>query len=268
MNNRVHLTLAQIEEKLKSVTSLDDPLIALCEQDERKSVAKLIEKWKRKKERLLQEEKRLEEMLVFEKQVKFQGFRYIAGIDEVGRGPLAGPVVAAAVILPDDFRLQSINDSKQLSPKKREQLYEQILRQAISVGIGMVDHEEIDRINIYQATKKAMNMAIKQLSPLPDYLLIDGMNIDCPISQTSIVKGDARSLSIASASIVAKVRRDRMMIQYGKTYPEYGFERNMGYGTKEHLEAINRFGPSPIHRKTFAPIKQFFDSTANTNSLF
>ncbi|WAA10697.1 ribonuclease HII [Fervidibacillus albus] len=258
MKNETNLTIKEIKQKLSTITSIDDPLIDLCERDERVGVKHLLEQWKKKRKRDFIEEERLKNMLVFERQARVEGFRLIAGVDEVGRGPLAGPVVAAAVILPDEFVAAGIDDSKRLSPKKREQLYELIIQKALSVGIGIVEADEIDRINIYEATKKAMNLAIRELTPFPDYLLIDAMTIDVPVSQKNIVKGDGKSLSIASASIVAKVSRDRMMVEYGEKYPGYGFEKNMGYGTKEHLEGIKRFGPCPIHRKTFAPIKDLF----------
>jgi ribonuclease HII len=170
---------------------------------------------------------------------------------------LAGPVVAAAVILPENIFISGINDSKKLSSKKREQLYQEIKNEALAIGIGVVGADVIDEINIYQATKKAMNIAINQLSIFPDFLLIDAMKIDTPITQRSLIKGDSLSVSIASASIIAKVYRDRLMMEYSKKYPEYQFEKNAGYGTREHIQAIRKFGPTPIHRKTFAPIKEY-----------
>ncbi|OJG28286.1 ribonuclease HII [Enterococcus caccae] len=196
-----------------------------------------------------------EEMQQFENSARAQGHRLIVGIDEVGRGPLAGPVVAAAVILPENFQLLGVNDSKKLSAKKRDELYDEIQNQAISIGIGMVDHNKIDEINIYQASKLAMGIALEDLCFIPDYLLIDAMKLDVKIPQESIIKGDARSVSIAAASIVAKVIRDRLMEDYGKMYPGYGFEKNAGYGTKEHLLGLQKQGICTIHRKTFAPIK-------------
>ena len=180
-----------------------------------------------------------------------QGFSLIAGIDEVGRGPLAGPVVASAVILPETFYLPGLNDSKKISEAKRELFYETIMEEAIAVGTGIVHNEEIDEINIYEATKKAMITAVAQLSQQPDHLLIDAMKLDLPIPQLSIIKGDAKSVSIAAASIVAKVTRDRMMKEYAKEYPHYGFDKNMGYGTSAHLDALHAYGLTPWHRKKF-----------------
>jgi ribonuclease HII len=180
------------------------------------------------------------------------GYRIVAGIDEAGRGPLAGPVVAAAVILPPRYEHPEITDSKKLSPRQRERLYGVIQRDAVSVGIGIIEAPEIDILNILQATLAAMKEAVLELSPHPDYLLIDGLNrIDLAISQETIIRGDSRSISVASASIVAKVSRDRLMEMYHRQFPQYNFLRNKGYGTREHREAILRFGRSKIHRRSF-----------------
>ena len=184
------------------------------------------------------------------------GYKVIAGVDEAGRGPLAGPVVAAAVVLPENFDVPGINDSKKLSEKKREALFPVIKSRAIAFGIGMAEHEEIDRINILQASLLAMKRAVEALKILPDYLLIDGkFTIDSIIDQRSVIKGDALSLSIAAASILAKVSRDRMMADLDLRYPEYGFSRHKGYPTKAHKEAILTHGPCPIHRKSFRGVK-------------
>ncbi|WP_270577213.1 ribonuclease HII [Caldibacillus thermoamylovorans] len=250
-------TIKEIQMILQSVTEPDDPFVKKCQQDERKGVQELLQRWKKKQEELMAEKRRFEKMMVYEKEAQKQGFQYVAGIDEVGRGPLAGPVVAAAVILPENIFISGINDSKKLSSKKREQLYQEIKNEALAIGIGVVGADVIDEINIYQATKKAMNIAINQLSIFPDFLLIDAMKIDTPITQRSLIKGDSLSVSIASASIIAKVYRDRLMMEYSKKYPEYQFEKNAGYGTREHIQAIRKFGPTPIHRKTFAPIKEY-----------
>lgn len=250
-------TIKEIEMILQSVTEPDDPFVKKCQQDERKGVQALLQRWKKKQEELMAEKRRFEKMMVYEKEAQKQGFQYVAGIDEVGRGPLAGPVVAAAVILPENIFISGINDSKKLSSKKREQLYQEIKNEALAIGIGVVGADVIDEINIYQATKKAMNIAINQLSIFPDFLLIDAMKIDTPITQRSLIKGDSLSVSIASASIIAKVYRDRLMMEYSKKYPEYQFEKNAGYGTREHIQALRKFGPTPIHRKTFAPIKEY-----------
>lgn len=178
--------------------------------------------------------------------------KILAGVDEAGRGPLAGPVVAAAVILPEGCEIDGLNDSKKLSAEKRESLFHQIKSLAIVTGIGIVEPEEIDRINILRATLLAMEIAVKNLSPQPDYLLIDGnTRTSLLIPQQTVVKGDSRCCSIAAASIIAKVIRDSIMDDYHKIYPEYNFKKHKGYPTKEHFEALRRFGPCPIHRKTF-----------------
>ncbi len=188
----------------------------------------------------------------FENKARGCGYRIIAGIDEAGRGPLAGPVVAAAVILPPGYEHPEITDSKKLSPRKRERLYEVIGRDAVSIGIGVVEAPVIDAMNILQATLAAMKDAVLELSPSPDYLLIDGLNrIDLAIPQETIIRGDSRSISVASASIVAKVSRDRLMEMYHRQFPQYNFLRNKGYGTREHREAILKFGRSKIHRRSF-----------------
>lgn len=201
-------------------------------------------------EKLEAEYKRLESISVYEKE--YENCGYVCGIDEVGRGPFAGPVVACAVILPKDCKILYANDSKKLSEKKREELYDIIMKEAVSVGIGLRDNERIDEINILQATYEAMRDAVNNLSVKPDVLLNDAVTIpDLPYKQVPIIKGDAKSISIACASIVAKVTRDRMMCEYDEVYPGFGFAKNKGYGTKEHIEALAQMGPTPIHRKSF-----------------
>lgn len=195
-------------------------------------------------------------MKEFETELYNNGINFIAGIDEVGRGPLVGPVVTAAVILPKDFYDERINDSKKLTEKKRELLYDVIMENALSVGIGMSSPEVIDEINILNATKKAMIEAINNLSVKPEHLLIDAVKLDINIPQTSIIKGDAKSESIAAASIIAKVTRDRMMVELDKKYPMYDFKHNKGYGTKKHIEALYQYGPIEEHRKSFAPVSE------------
>lgn len=190
----------------------------------------------------------------YENELYKNGINYIAGIDEVGRGPLIGPVVTAAVILPKDFYDERINDSKKLSEKKRELLYDVIMENALSVGIGISSEDVIDEINILEATKKAMLEAIDNLSIKPEHLLIDAVKLNTDIPQTSIIKGDAKSESIAAASIIAKVTRDRMMIELDKLHPEYDFKHNKGYGTKKHIEALYKYGALKEHRKTFEPV--------------
>lgn len=196
-------------------------------------------------------------MKEFENELYESGIKYIAGIDEVGRGPLVGPVVTAAVILPKDFYDERINDSKKLTEKKRELLYDVIMENAVSVGIGISSEDVIDEINILEATKKAMIEAVNNLSVKPEHLLIDAVKLNIDIPQTSIIKGDAKSESIAAASIVAKVTRDRMMIELDKEHPEYDFKHNKGYGTKKHIEAIEKYGILKEHRKTFAPCNKY-----------
>ena len=200
--------------------------------------------------KLEKERARIETMKVYEKEYETHG--WICGIDEVGRGPLCGPVVASAVILPKDCQILYLNDSKKLSEKKREELYDVIMEQAIAVGIGMASPQRIDEINILQATYEAMREAIKNLSVSPDILLNDAVTIPgISCKQVPIIKGDAKSISIGAASIVAKVTRDRLMVDYDTIYPEYGFASNKGYGASVHIEALKKYGPTPIHRRSF-----------------
>ncbi|MDL1968131.1 MAG: ribonuclease HII [Deltaproteobacteria bacterium] len=194
----------------------------------------------------------------FESKAIEKGFSYIAGIDEAGRGPLAGPVVSAAVLLPTSFNDPDIIDSKKLSPKKRSYLYEKLYDHAISIGIGIVDNIEIERINILNASLLSMAISVKNLSPQPDYLLVDGkFRIPIDLPQEPIIRGDAQSISIAAASIVAKVSRDRLMERYGQDYPQFGFSRHKGYPTRAHKEAIRTFGCCPIHRRSFRGVKEY-----------
>ncbi|MEA1901699.1 MAG: ribonuclease HII [Thermodesulfobacteriota bacterium] len=198
------------------------------------------------------------DLWLFESKAIEKGFSYIAGIDEAGRGPLAGPVVSAAVLLPTSFHDPDITDSKKLSPKKRSYLYEKLYDQAVSIGIGIVDNIEIERINILNASLLSMSISVKNLSPQPDYLLIDGkFRIPTDLPQEPIIRGDALSISIAAASIVAKVSRDRLMERYDQDYPQFGFSRHKGYPTRAHKEAIRTFGCCPIHRRTFRGVKKY-----------
>lgn len=246
------------QKKISDIKSLLEQadvteLQKVCDEfrsDDRQGVIKLIEKYDKVYEKYLAELKRMEIMKEYER--KYSSYEYIAGIDEVGRGPLAGPVVTCAVILPKDCNILYINDSKKLTEKKREELYDQIMEQAIAVGIGIEDHTVIDDINILQATYSAMRKAIAALEVKPDLLLNDAVKIPgVDIPQVPIIKGDAKSISIAAASIVAKVTRDRMMVDYDKIYPGYDFAGNKGYGAPVHLEALKNVGPSPIHRQSF-----------------
>jgi ribonuclease HII len=233
-----------------------DEMIRLMLQDARSGVRKLAETLLRKREKEYTLQQRLESMRMYEREAYARGYRLVAGIDEAGRGPLAGPVVAAAVILPEDAYIRGINDSKKLRPQERESLYSTICETAVSYGIGIVDASYIDTYNILQATYEAMRLAVENLSVKPDLLLNDAVTIpSVSMEQIAIIKGDACSQSIAAASILAKVTRDRLMIEYAKQYPEYGFDHHMGYGTAEHLEALQKYGPTPLHRRSFAPVK-------------
>lgn len=253
------LTILAIKELLTTITDPTDERLVQIKNDSRKGALTAYTSWENrlKKQQMVLEKQ--EEMLQIERYFWEQGTHYIAGIDEVGRGPLAGPVVAAAVILPNDFDVLEINDSKQLSSAKRELLFDQINESALAIGIGIKDHQVIDEVNIYEATKLAMIEAIQQLPQQPEQLLIDAMHLPVSIPQESFIKGDAKSLSIAAASIVAKVTRDRMMADYDELYPGYGFSKNAGYGTKVHLEGLEKYGACPIHRKTFAPVKNLLN---------
>ena len=243
--------IGEIKEEFQN-TNLEhlEQFIAAYILDERQGVQKLVLSARKQLEKLDKERARIEKLKEFEK--KYAEYEYICGIDEVGRGPFAGPVVAGAVILPKDCDILYINDSKQLSEKKREELYDIIMEKAVAAGIGMASPQRIDEINILQATYEAMREAIGKLSVKPDLLLNDAVTIPMvDIKQIPIVKGDAKSISIGAASIIAKVTRDRLMVEYDKLMPEYHFAANKGYGSAEHIEALRKYGPSPIHRATF-----------------
>lgn len=225
-------------------------VISLYAEDERTGVKKLVQKYKKAYDTYFKENDRLEKLAFYEKQ--YSEYDYIAGIDEVGRGPLAGPVVTCAVILPKEIRIRHIDDSKKLSEKMREELYEEILDKAIAVSLGSVTHKRIDEINILQAVYEAMRESVNNLKTTPQLLLNDAVTIPgIKIPQVPIIKGDAKSMSIAAASIVAKVSRDRLMAEYDKLYPGYGFASNKGYGSEAHIKALKEMGASPIHRKSF-----------------
>lgn len=231
------------------ITELPE-LIRHYGQDDRSGVKAAVNRARKQLEALEKECSRTEAMKRYERE--YESLGAVCGIDEVGRGPLAGPVVAGAVILPKDCGILYLNDSKQLSEKKREELYGIIMEQAVAVGLGCVGPERIDEINILQATYEAMREAIGQLKQRPDVLLNDAVTIPMvDIRQVPIIKGDAKSVSIAAASIVAKVTRDRMMVEYDGLFPEYGFASNKGYGSAGHIEALRKYGPAPIHRKSF-----------------
>lgn len=198
---------------------------------------------------------------LYERELKEQGIHLIAGIDEVGRGPLIGPVVAACVILPETYELDGLTDSKKLSEKKRNDYYEKITKQALAIGIGIVDAKMIDRVNIYEATKIAMKEALSKCPITPEHILIDAMKLDLDIPSTSIIKGDLKSITIAAASVIAKVTRDEMMYQMDRLHPEYDFKHNKGYPTKKHIEALQKYGVLEEHRKTFSPVGNYVKSS-------
>ena len=244
------LKKTSMRTEAESVAGLLENLEQTYREDTRSGVQALIRRSEKQRETLEKETARIYQLQQYERDYENEGL--ICGIDEVGRGPLAGPVVAGAVILPKNCEILYLNDSKQLSAEKREQLYDVILEHAVAVGIGIVSPQRIDEINILQATYEAMRQAIEKLNPQPAVLLNDAVRIpQVAIQQVPIVKGDAKSVSIAAASIVAKVTRDRMMEQYEEVFPGYGFARNKGYGSKEHIEALQTMGPTAIHRRSF-----------------
>lgn len=247
--------IGAIKEELSSVEVCQlEQFIKTYSADERSGVQKLVLTAQKRLEKYVEELARTECIKRYEKE--YDNYSYICGIDEVGRGPLAGPVVAGAVILPKDCDILYINDSKKLSAAKREELYDEIMEKAVSVGLGFVVAERIDEINILQATYEAMRQAIAKLDPQPDILLNDAVTIpEVSIRQVPIIKGDAKSISIGAASIIAKVTRDRLMEEYDHMFPQYGFASNKGYGSAEHIAALKEYGPTPIHRRTF--IKNF-----------
>lgn len=249
-------SIQEIKEELKTAGQTELlKLIDFYAQDKRKGVQTAVAQARKQMEALEKEKQRIEAMKSFEHQYEHLG--YVCGIDEVGRGPFAGPVVAGAVILPKDCDILYINDSKKLSEKKREELYEEIMEQAVAVQVGYASPARIDEINILQATYEAMREAVSKLPVTPQILLNDAVTIPgITIPQVPIIKGDAKSVSIAAASIIAKVTRDRLMREYDKIMPEYGFASNKGYGSREHIEALRTYGATPIHRKSF--IKNVF----------
>ncbi|MDQ0350604.1 ribonuclease HII [Alkalibacillus filiformis] len=251
-------TINEIKQQLQS-DELTAGEIERLRQDERTGVQKLIQQYDQKLEKERQLKDQYERMKVYEYQLKSKGYFSVAGIDEVGRGPLAGPVVAASVILdPRDESLIGINDSKKLSELKRNQFYETILKHARAVGIGIVDSQTIDEINIYEASKKAMKLAIEDMNVNADFYLLDAMKLEgLQAPQQSLIKGDQKSVSIAAGSVVAKVTRDRLMVEAAKDYPAFEFDRNMGYGTANHLKALEQHGPTPFHRMSFNPVSLY-----------
>jgi len=251
MEQRSTLSLKEMKEILEKTEISDFPhVLGSWRADERSGVQKLLEAWNKKYSRYQEELARLEKMREYER--SYPQYTYICGIDEAGRGPLAGPVVAGAVILPPDCEILYLNDSKQLSAKRREELYEEIKEKAIAWSVGIASPALIDDINILQANYVAIRDAVASLSVKPELLLNDAMKIPgIGLPQVSIIKGDAKSVSIAAASIMAKVTRDRIMCQYDELYPEYEFASNKGYGSAAHIAAIKKYGPCPIHRRSF-----------------
>lgn len=250
------MTITEIKELLKDNNLPPEKLVPL-QSDPRKGVQKLLVSYYKRQEKFQEKLANFKKRFVYEKQFWSQG-QLVAGVDEVGRGPLAGPVVTAAVIISPEFDLVDVNDSKKLSHQKRLELFPKILKEAVSVSVGLANNDVIDKINIYEADRVAMKNAVLGLNVKPDALLVDAMNVPLDMPQTSLIKGDSKSNSIAAASIVAKVFRDGLMTAYGEKYPAYGFSQNAGYGTKQHIEALKKYGPTPIHRKTFAPVSDFF----------
>ena len=252
MKNLSKMTIAQIRAHIKSVNSPDEAYLRALEQDPRAGVRAIAEQMRKKQKAQARENARLEQMLAIEKKLRERGIQHIAGVDEAGRGPLAGPVVAAAVILPPDTLIPGLNDSKALSEKRRAELFETIQNTALAIGIGKASPQEIDKHNIRNATHHAMCEALAALSISPDRVLIDGnARPGSPFPEQAVIGGDRKSLSIAAASVIAKVTRDRLMIDYHAQYPAYGFAGHKGYGSADHLAALQKHGPCPIHRRSF-----------------
>ena len=246
------------EIKTLIANSPNQELLQELVNDTRKGVQNLLIQYQKREDKKQVELKKFKQRFNYEQAFWQEGKQLVCGVDEVGRGPLAGPVVAAAVILPHDFGLIEVNDSKQLTGKTRERLYSQIINQSLSFSIGISDNYEIDTVNIYQAARIAMLRAVMGLSLKPQQLIIDAMEIDSPIEQLKLIKADSKSVSVAAASIVAKVWRDHLMNFYDRLYPQYDFKSNDGYGTRKHLDALNIYGVTPLHRRSFEPIKSNF----------
>lgn len=250
------MTIIEIK-KLLAEGKAGPEVLATLKEDPRSGVQKLLSSYQKRQFKLAAKKAAFEQRLLYEKSF-WAKKEIVAGVDEVGRGPLAGPVVTAAVVIDADFDLIDVNDSKKLSAHKRLELYPEIFKEAVDVAVGVKSAQIIDEINIYEADRLAMAEAVGDLSVKPDALLVDAMDVPVDLPQIKLIKGDAKSNSIAAASIVAKVFRDKLMADYAKIYPEYHFELNAGYGTKEHIAAIKKYGPISIHRKTFAPVNDFF----------
>lgn len=246
------MSLQQLKEYLSDSGNITEEVLGFLAGDERTGVRQLYQRIMRQMALEQKETARLKALELYEDDLRNKGFGMIAGVDEVGRGPLAGPVVAASVILPLGLRLKGLNDSKKLTPATRDRLYDEIKKSAVAFSVSMVSEKEIDLINIYQASLKAMREAVSMMEIAPDYLLVDAVKIpEIMIPQLPLVRGDGLSASIAAASVLAKVTRDRLMDVYDREFPQYGFARHKGYGTREHVEAISKYGPCPIHRVSF-----------------
>jgi len=250
------MTIGEIK-KLLAQGSVNHEDLKILENDTRVGVQKLLLSYHNRQQKLAKKKAAFIKRFAYEKTFWAKN-ETVAGVDEVGRGPLAGPIVTAAVIIDEKFDLTDVNDSKKLSAKRRQELFPLILKEAVSVAIGLKSPQVIDEINIYEADRLAMAEAVKNLDVKPDALLVDAMQVPVQLPQVRLIKGDAKSNSIAAASIVAKVFRDNLMADYAKIYPEYHFDENAGYGTQAHLQALAKYGPTPIHRKTFAPVNSFY----------
>lgn len=252
------MTIQEIKQLFSGDLEISEEIAIATQRDSRAGVRRIYEQYCHQQKKLAQELKRLAKLHIYEENLYDEGYRLIAGIDEAGRGPLAGPVVAASVILPHGLKIIGINDSKKISAKVRDELAEEIKSKALMWSVGIVDVDFIDKFNILQAALKAMYDAVKGLPEQPDYLLIDAVKIpNLDIPQKPIIGGDGLSASIAAASIIAKTTRDKMMEEYHQLYPQYGFDKHKGYGTKEHVNLIEKYGPCPIHRTTFNLVKQY-----------
>ena len=262
--NIADLSIKQIEGLFASGEVTEELLEAL-RMDTRAAAGKILKRYEKQQKEIA----RVKAMFRYEDEARNEGLNIIAGVDEAGRGPLAGPVSVAAVILPEGLIIPKINDSKKLSEKVRDELYDEIMAKAVSVKQVFVDERTIDRVNILQATMNGRYEAILALEPQPDKVLLDAVKLEnLPMASLSLIKGDAKSASIAAASIIAKVSRDRLMDEYDKKYPEYGFAGHKGYGTGSHIEAIRKYGPCPIHRLSFEPIKSMVEETEDVANLF
>lgn len=252
-------TIKQIRERLSQLTDRSDPYVQSLATDSRKGVQQALTQFYRRLDRQAAAQAAFRQRFRYEEELWQQGCQYVAGMDEVGRGPLAGPVVTCAVILRPDFDLVGVTDSKQLTRHEREQLYLQIVNEAVEVSIAVNDREAIDRLNIYAATQDAMIRAVNNLHHRPDHLIVDAVPLKIAIPQTTLIKGDQKSISVAAASIVAKEYRDHLMRDYDRVYPGYGLAENMGYGTKEHLAGLAAHGATPIHRRSFRPVQDYLN---------